>query len=122
MQAEKFDTSFVHLLCKVQQNFKINAKGINSNWRAQSKNDPLIFRPFLKVSTCQNSTTSEHFQKWPKNQGIVLALSLSLLTKLVSIGISNVINTSISRIIYDTTHMRGEVPVTHQWKHILRDI
>ena len=46
-----------------------------NNWRAQSKNDPLIFRPFLKVSTCQNSTTSEHFQKWPKNQGIVLALS-----------------------------------------------
>ena len=41
----------------------------------QSKNDPLIFRPFLKVSTCQNSTTSEHFQKWLKNQGIVLALS-----------------------------------------------
>ena len=35
------------------------------NWRAQSKNDPLIFRPFLKVSTCQNSTSSEHFQKWP---------------------------------------------------------
>ena len=29
-------------------------------------------------STCQNSTTSEHFQKWPKNQGIVLALSLSI--------------------------------------------
>ena len=27
------------------------------------------------MSTCQNSTTSEHFQKWPKNQGIVLALS-----------------------------------------------
>ena len=122
MQAEKFDTNFVHSLCKVQQNFKINAQGINSNWRAQSKNDPLIFRPFLKVSTCQNSTTSEHFQKWPKNQGIVLALSLSLLTKLVSIGISNVINTSISRIIYNTTHMRGEVPVTHQWIHILRDI
>ena len=48
------------------------------NWRAQSKNDILIFRPFLKVSTCQNSATSEHFQKWPKNQGIVLALSLSI--------------------------------------------
>ena len=45
------------------------------NLRAQSKNDPLIFRPFLKMSTCQNSTTSEHFQKWPKNQGIILALS-----------------------------------------------
>ena len=29
-------------------------------------------------STCQNSTTSEHFQKWPKNQGVVLALSLSI--------------------------------------------
>ena len=29
-------------------------------------------------STCQNSTTSEHLQKWPKNQGIVLALSLSI--------------------------------------------
>ena len=29
-------------------------------------------------STCQNSTTSEHVQKWPKNQGIVLALSLSI--------------------------------------------
>ena len=26
----------------------------------------------------QNSTTSEHFQKWPKNQGVVLALSLSI--------------------------------------------
>ena len=50
-----------------------------SNWRAQSKNDPLIFWPFLKVSTCQNSTTSEHFQKWPKNQGIVLALSPPIL-------------------------------------------
>ena len=50
-------------------------KKLEINWRAQSKNDPLIFRPFLKVSTCQNSTTSEHFQKWPKNQGIVLALS-----------------------------------------------
>ena len=36
---------------------------------------PCFFRPFLKVSTCQNSTTSEHFQKWPKNQGIILALS-----------------------------------------------
>ena len=48
------------------------------NWRAQSKNNPLIFRPFLKVSTCQNSATSEHFQKWPKNQGIVLHLSLSI--------------------------------------------
>ena len=30
-------------------------------------------------STCQNSTTSEHFQKWPKNQGVVLALSLSIM-------------------------------------------
>ena len=30
------------------------------------------------MSTCQNSTTSEHFQKWPKNQGVVLALSLSI--------------------------------------------
>ena len=49
--------------------------GLDTNWRAQSKNDPLIFRPFLKVSTCQNSTTSEHFKKWLKNQGIVLALS-----------------------------------------------
>ena len=29
-------------------------------------------------STCQNSTTSEHFQKWLKNQGVVLALSLSI--------------------------------------------
>ena len=29
-------------------------------------------------STCQNSITSELFQKWPKNQGIVLALSLSI--------------------------------------------
>ena len=51
-----------------------NLKNVH-NWRAQSKNDPLIFWPFLKVSTCQNSTTSEHFQKWPKNQVIVLALS-----------------------------------------------
>ena len=29
-------------------------------------------------SACQNSTTCEHFQKWPKNQGIVLAPSLPL--------------------------------------------
>ena len=32
-------------------------------------------------STCQNSTTSEHFQKWPKNQGVVLALSLCSTSK-----------------------------------------
>ena len=32
-------------------------------------------------STCQNSTTSEHFQKWLKNQGVVLALSLSISQK-----------------------------------------
>ena len=38
-------------------------------------------------STCQNSTTSEHFQKWLKNQGVVLALSLSniFLKKIVAI-------------------------------------
>ena len=52
------------------------------NWRAQSKNNPLIFRPFLKVSTCQNSTTLEHFQTSPKNQGIVLALSPPIDNKL----------------------------------------
>ena len=34
-------------------------------------------------STCQNSTTSEHFQKWPKNQGVVLALSLSIIIQLI---------------------------------------
>ena len=64
-------------LCSENQNNKFDYHQFYSsscNWRAQSKNDPLIFRPFLKVSTCQNSTTSEHFQKWPKNQGIVLAL------------------------------------------------
>ena len=43
------------------------------NWKAQSKNDPLIFRPFLKVF--RSSWQLLHFQKWPKNQGIVLALS-----------------------------------------------
>ena len=52
------------------------------NWRAQSKNNPLIFRPFLKVSTCQNSTTSEHFQKWLKNQGIILALSPPIINQI----------------------------------------
>ena len=36
------------------------------------------YRPSKTKSTCQNSTTSEHFQKWPKNQGVVLALSLSI--------------------------------------------
>ena len=56
------------------------------NWRAQSKNDPLIFRPFLKVSTCQNSTTSEHFQKWPKNQGIVLALSPPITNEILRVN------------------------------------
>ena len=59
----------------LQTNTWSAVKVSENKWRAQSKNDPLIFRPFLKVSTCQNSTTSEHFQKWPKNQGIVLALS-----------------------------------------------
>ena len=44
-----------------------------NNWKAQSKNDPLIFRPFLKVF--RSSWQLLHFQKWPKNQGIVLALS-----------------------------------------------
>ena len=34
-------------------------------------------------STCQNSTTSEHFQKWLKNQGVVLALSLSIIIQLI---------------------------------------
>ena len=65
---------------KTVQSLKFNTPmmKIIENWRAQSKNDPLIFQPFLKVSTCQNSTTSEHFQKWPKNQGIVLALSLPI--------------------------------------------
>ena len=39
------------------------------NWRAQSKNDPLIFRPFLKVSTCQNSTekSRDHSCSEPSN-------------------------------------------------------
>ena len=45
------------------------------NWRAQSKNDPLIFRPFLKVFRSSWILACGHFQKWPKNQGIVLALS-----------------------------------------------
>ena len=31
-------------------------------------------------STCQNSITSEHFQKRLKNQGVVLALSLSIVS------------------------------------------
>ena len=44
-----------------------------NNWKAQSKNDPLIFRPFLKVF--RSSWQLLHFQKWRKNQGIVLALS-----------------------------------------------
>ena len=57
------------------------------NWKAQSKNDPLIFRPLIFQSTCQNSTTSEHFQKWPKNQGIVLALSLSIEMIIITIPI-----------------------------------
>ena len=45
-------------------------------------------------STCQNSTTSEHFQKWPKNQGIVLALSLSvvILLRLCSRSRRNLFN------------------------------
>ena len=37
-------------------------------------------------STCQNSTTSEHFQKWPKNQGVVLALSLSIILLLFQVN------------------------------------
>ena len=45
------------------------------NWRAQSKNDPLIFRPFLKVFRSSWILACGHFQKWAKNQGIVLALS-----------------------------------------------
>ena len=46
-----------------------------NNWKAQSKNDPLIFRPFLKVFRSSWILACGHFQKWPKNQGIVLALS-----------------------------------------------
>ena len=34
-----------------------------------------------KSTKNNNSTTSEHFQKWPKNQGVVLALSLSISLK-----------------------------------------
>ena len=45
------------------------------NWRAQSKNDPLIFWPFLKVFRSSWILACGHFQKWPKNQGIILALS-----------------------------------------------
>ena len=44
-------------------------------WRAQSKDDPLIFQPFLKVFRSSWILACGHFQKWPKNQGIVLALS-----------------------------------------------
>ena len=46
-----------------------------NNWKAQSKNDPLIFRLFLKVFRSSWILACGHFQKWPKNQGIVLALS-----------------------------------------------
>ena len=66
----------------LQQNSKRFPK---SKWKAQSKNDPLIFRPFLKVFR----STSEHFQKWPKNQGIVLALSLSNVNLLVKAFYTN---------------------------------
>ena len=48
---------------------------LKGNWKAQSKNDPLIFRPFLKVFRSSWILACGHFQKWPKNQGIVLALS-----------------------------------------------
>ena len=43
-----------------------------------AKKIPEHCSPSKPKSACQNSATSEHFQKWPKNQGIVLALSLSI--------------------------------------------
>ena len=46
----------------------------------RKKNHNSVYRV---KSTCQNSTTSEHFQKWPKNQGVVLALSLSIIIQLI---------------------------------------
>ena len=84
---------------KTVQSLKLNTPmmKIIENWRAQSKNDLLIFRPFLKVSTCQNSTTSEHFQKWPKNQGIVLALSPP--TKPLTPKISLLVLLTVSQMI-----------------------
>ena len=55
--------------------FSLLSSDDNSNWKAQSKNNPLIFRPFLKVFRSSWILACGHFQKWPKNQGIVLALS-----------------------------------------------
>ena len=55
----------------------------------RKKNQNSVYR--VKLSTCQNSTTSEHFQKWPKNQGVVLALSLSILPLGCSTFISEVV-------------------------------
>ena len=40
----------------------------------RKKNQNSVYR--VKLLKIQNSTTSEHFQKWPKNKGVVLALSL----------------------------------------------
>ena len=57
----------------LEKKYKIMVFSIIGGLRARTI--PWFFRPFLKVSTCQNSTTSEHFQKWLKNQGIILALS-----------------------------------------------
>jgi len=35
-----------------------------------------------KKPTCQNSAIVQHFQKWPKNQGDVLARDLSIVSSL----------------------------------------
>ena len=50
-----------------------------NNWKAQSKNDPLIFWLFLKVFRSSWILARGHFQKWLRNQGIILALSPPIL-------------------------------------------
>ena len=62
--------------CTDGKNKRLYSQDISqANWKAQSKNNPLIFRPFFKVFRSSWILACGHFQKWPKNQGIVLALS-----------------------------------------------
>ena len=80
---------------KAATKFKVFCIRYFSKNEAQTseKNNKTVYISKTK-STCQNSTTSENFQKWPKNQGIVLALSLSvvILLRLCSPSRRNLFN------------------------------
>ena len=48
---------------------------LKSQLKGTEQERPLDFSAIFESLQKKLSTTSEHFQKWPKNQGVVLALS-----------------------------------------------